>query len=101
MINFARKKGSRDLKPRKKRGKAVFFEGRRTPILVNAESRSEAISKARKLKRRGGDKVIQTRNLSSKEEDLAKKGKWVRARPKGYDINKLRGYGPKPKAYKE
>lgn len=98
MYNFARTKGAKDKKPRRKRGRAVFFEGRRTPILVSAENRSQAISKARKLKRRGGDKVSEVRTLSSKEESQAQKGKWLRIRPKDFTSD-TRGYGPKPKNF--
>lgn len=95
-LEFARPKGARDKKPRKRRGKAVFFEGRRTAILVRAGSRSEAISKARKLKRRGGDGVKEVRNLNTKEESQARTGKWLRIRPKGFTKD-MRGFGPKPK----
>jgi hypothetical protein len=80
----------------KTRGRAVFFAGRRTAILVNAKDRVEAIRKAKRKKKRGGD-VKEVRTLSSKEKASAKTGKWLRIRPKGFKEN-MRGLGPKPKA---
>ena len=79
--------------------KGVWFEGRRTPVVVSANTRSQAISKARKAKRRGGDKVISVRTLTGTAATQAKAGKWVRTGPNGEAPGKsnLRAYGPKPK----
>lgn len=79
---------------------SIFFSGRRTGIVVNANSRSEAISKARKKKRRGGNEVEATRTLKGTELKQARAGKWVRNGPNnekpGYKGR--RGFGPKPKS---
>ena len=79
-------------------GWLVYFEGRRTPVAVSAESRSEAITKARKLKKRGGDAVVSARKATDEERKAASKG-WVRTGPNGEKPgeSKLRGFGPKPK----
>ena len=81
----------------------VFFGGRRTGIAVRAETRSNAISKARSKKRRGGSNVVAARKMSKSERKIAGKGRWVRTGPKGqkagYNKSK-RGYGPKPKTSK-
>ncbi|MEM9947803.1 MAG: hypothetical protein AAF810_17335 [Cyanobacteria bacterium P01_D01_bin.36] len=79
--------------------KAVYFSGRRTPVVVNANSRSQAISKARIAKKRGGNDVVSVRTLTGTEAKQARAGRWVRTGPKGEKPGKsnLKGYGPKPK----
>ncbi|MEL7494638.1 MAG: hypothetical protein AAGJ95_11845 [Cyanobacteria bacterium J06554_11] len=79
--------------------KGVWFEGRRTPVVVNADTRSQAISKARSAKRRGGNKVVSVKTLTGTQASQARAGKWVRTGPNGEapGKSKLRGYGPKPK----
>jgi hypothetical protein len=84
-------------------GMGVRFSGRNTGILVDADSRSEAISKARKKKKRGGDKVEEVWALTPAQKAQSDKGNWVRT--VGRDERHLasegrRGQGPKPKAYK-
>ena len=78
-------------------GWIVFFQGRRTGTCVNATSRSEAISKARKSKKRGGNKVVSARKMNASEKKTANAGKWVKSRPPGFKPS-MRGVGPKPKA---
>jgi hypothetical protein len=77
----------------------VYFGGRRTPVAVSASDRNEAISKARKLKRRGGDNVVSARLANESERKTAAGGGWVRSGPHGEapGESKLRGHGPKPK----
>jgi len=79
----------------------VWFQGRRTPVACRAESRSQAISKARKLKKRGGENVVKVRIATDQEQKVAAKGGWIRSGPDGqepgYDRAK-RGYGPEPKS---
>jgi hypothetical protein len=79
--------------------KGVWFKGRRTPVVVNANSRQEAINKAKQNKKRGGNKVVSVRNLKGKDLRTANKGRWVRTGPNGEKPGEsnLRGYGPKPK----
>jgi|GEM_PF-1913819 phage-related protein (TIGR01555 family) len=78
----------------------VWFGGRRTPICVEAGDRSEAISKARKKKKRGGDNVDTARLLTDSERKIANSGGWVRSgakhQPPGYNKSK-RGFGPEPR----
>ena len=83
-------------------GWLIYFEGRRTPVAVSASDRSEAISKARGLKKRGGEGVVSARHANEQERAQAAKGKWIRTGPNGEKPgeSKLRGQGPKPKAYK-
>ena len=79
--------------------RGVWFEGRRTPIVVDADSRGEAISKARSKKKRGGDAVASVRVLKGTELSQARAGRWVRSGPRGEKPgqSKMRGYGPKHK----
>ena len=77
-------------------GWKVFFGGRRTANLVRASSRSEAISKARKNKKRGGDNVVSASQLTSKEKKQSDSGKWIRTRSPKFKKG-MRGYGPAPK----
>ncbi|MBP5971513.1 hypothetical protein HW132_01865 [Brasilonema sp. CT11] len=62
--------------------------------------RSEAISKARKKKKRGGNNVEAARLLNESERKIANRGDWVRTgakgQPAGYNPNK-RGLGIAPK----
>jgi hypothetical protein len=80
-------------------GWLVYFGGRRTPVAVSASDRNEAISKARKLKRRGGENVVSARLANESERKTAASGGWVRSGPNGEapGKSKLRGHGPKPK----
>ena len=64
-------------------GYGVWFGGRNTPICVSASSRSEAISKAKSKKKRGGDNVVKARTLTESEKKTASKGNWVTTRPDG------------------
>ncbi|MEM9805951.1 MAG: hypothetical protein AAF959_11770 [Cyanobacteria bacterium P01_D01_bin.56] len=77
----------------------VWFSGRRTPVVVSASERSQAISKAQKAKRRGGGTVSSARILKGLDAKNARSGKWVRTGPNGENPGEsnLRGYGPKPK----
>lgn len=76
----------------------VWFAGRRSPIGVDAENASEAISKARKKKKRGGN-TARARRLKPNEIRTASKG-WLRTgfkgEPAGYRKS-FRGQGPAPK----
>ena len=83
-------------------GWLIYFEGRRTPVAVSASNRSEAISKAKVLKKRGGEAVVSARQANEQERATAAKGKWIRTGPNGEKPgeSKMRGQGPKPKAYK-
>lgn len=85
------------------KGYLVYFEERRTPVAVAARSKKEAIAKSRKLKKRGGDRVVSTRQATEQEQAIAAKGKWIRTGPNGEKPGKseMRGHGPKPKAWKE
>jgi hypothetical protein len=75
----------------------IFFKNRRTAVAVSAATRSEAISKARKAKRRGGDQVVQARQATAAERKTASGGGWIKSRPPGFKAS-MRGQGPKPKA---
>lgn len=79
-------------------GYLVYFVGRRTPVAVSAESRSNAVSKARENKQRGGDEVKSVRLATPEERSTAAGGGWIRTGPNGEKPgeSKLRGYGPKP-----
>lgn len=76
--------------------RGVWFEGRRTAIIVRAKKRSEAISKARAKLRRGGTAVKKVRQLNSSELRQAKRGAWVRSGPNGEraGYEGMRGQGP-------
>lgn len=78
----------------------VWFSGRRTPIAIRAKGSSQAVSKARKLKRRGGDAVAKVRQATESEQKTAASGGWIRTGPNGekpgYNKNK-KGFGPTPK----
>lgn len=78
----------------------VWFEGRRTAIAVRATNSSEAETKARKLKRRGGDTVVKVRQATPEEQKTAASGRWIRTGPDGqragYNPSK-KGFGPAPK----
>jgi hypothetical protein len=94
---------SSDLSDRADTGMGVRFAGRNTGILVDADSRSSAIAKARKKKKRGGDAVEEVWALTSAQKAQSDKGNWVRT--VGKDERHLasegrRGQGPKPKAYR-
>jgi hypothetical protein len=94
---------SSDLSDRADTGMGVRFAGRNTGILVDADSRSEAISKARKKKKRGGDKVEEVWTLTAAQKAQSAKGAWVGT--VGRDERHLasegrRGQGPKPNAYR-
>jgi hypothetical protein len=84
------------------KGYLVYFEGRRTPVAVAAKSKKEAIEKSRKLKKRGGDRVVSTREATEQERAIAAKGKWIRTGPNGEKPGKseMRGHGPEPKAWR-
>jgi hypothetical protein len=84
-------------------GYLVYFGGRRTPVAVAASSRSEAISKARKLKKRGGDNVVSARKPTASEKKTASNGGWIRTGANGEAAgkSKLRGYGPLPGSRKD
>jgi hypothetical protein len=102
-ITFARTRGAKDKKPRKRKHYGVWFEGRRTAILPGpTESKAEAIEKARVKMKRGGTKA-KVRELTPQEIKTANTGRWVRT---GYNHEKpgyegIRGYGPKPNSYKK
>lgn len=80
----------------------VFFGGRRTSIVVDANSRSEAITKARKKKKRGGNNVEAARLLNEKERKTIRTGAWLRTgkngEKPGYSPSK-RGKGVPPGGY--
>lgn len=80
----------------------VWFENRRTPIVVDAENSKEAIPKARKKKKRGGNKVERARLLNESERKTASSGRWVRTgkngEKAGYNPNK-KGSGVPPGGY--
>jgi hypothetical protein len=84
------------------RGMGVWFEGRRTGTLVRARNKAEAVEKAAKAKKRGGE-VVNVRNLTKEEEAIAQKGRWVRTGPNGEKPGELDipGLGPKPKKLRE
>ena len=88
---------------RAEKGYLVYFEGRRTPVAVAAKSRKKAIDQARKLKKRGGDRVVSTRIATEAERAIAAKGKWIRTGPNGEKPGKseMRGHGPESKAWRE
>jgi len=98
---MARPRGARDKQPRKKRVYGVWFDGRRTAIVRSAESRGQAISLARKAKRRGGDRVVSARPLKGASLRAAQAGRWTRERARPGDDTKLRGFGPKPKGFSD
>lgn len=102
-ISRGMKKKKSDSKKKKAAVKGVWFEGRRTAIVVDATSRSEAISKAKAKKKRGGEKVAGVRNLKGSELSQAQKGRWVRSGLKGEKpgYGEKRGYGPPSKKYLE
>lgn len=70
----------------------VWFRGRNTPVVVSAESRSEAISKARNRGAAGSKGVVvAARRLKGKSLSQARKGIWVRERPNRSDPNSAQG----------
>ncbi len=77
----------------------VFFKGRRTGIVVSADNRSQAITKSRAKKKRGGDAVVSARTVTASEQKTIRNNGWVKSRPPGYKES-MRGHGPKPKAAK-
>lgn len=98
---MARTKGAKDKKPRarrKKVGYAVAFKNRRTYSLTDASNPKEAIRLTRASKKRGGDEVVEVRRLTPEEEKIAKSGRWLRSRPKGF-TPEMRGSGPPSKAF--
>lgn len=82
----------------------VWFKGRRTSIVVDAPSRSSAIVKARKKKKRGGEEVKRARQLKPNEKKVASSGRWLRTgkngEKPGYNPSK-RGKGVPPGGYKK
>lgn len=63
----------------------VFYEGRNTSQVVTANSRDEAISKAKKKGSTGSTgKVIEARKATSEETAKIRKGQWIRTRAKKY-----------------
>lgn len=59
----------------------VFFRGRNTMVVVDAETREEAIKKARAKNVAGSDQpVVSCRPLKAKALEDAIKGRWVRIR---------------------
>jgi hypothetical protein len=82
----------------------IWFEGRRTPVVVQSGNRSQAIVKAREYKVRGGDLVEVARLLSESELKVIESGGWLRTgpdgQPAGYNPNK-KGQGPEPQARKD
>ena len=82
----------------------VWFGGRRTPVVVNASSRSASITAARKKKKRGGVTIVSARPLTIGERRTANKGRWVRTGAKGQKAGyrpSFRGKGPAPKRRKK
>lgn len=77
----------------------IWFGGRRTAIVVSADSRSSAISKARAKKKRGGNNVETARVLKPNEAKVARRGDWLRTGAKGQSAGYKgkRGFGPKLK----
>lgn len=58
-----------------------FFKGRNTCVVVDANTREEAIRKARKKNVAGSDQpVVSCRPLKAKALEDAIKGRWVRIR---------------------
>lgn len=59
----------------------IWHRGRNTPIVVEADTRSEAISKSKGTNRAGSDQPVESaRKLTGKALEQAKKGEWVRIR---------------------
>ena len=56
----------------------VWMGQRRTAIVVDADSRNEAIAKARKKKKRGGNNVEAARLLNEKERKTVRTGAGLR-----------------------
>lgn len=82
----------------------VWFKNRRTSIVVTADSRSSAISKARKKKKRGGDEVATCRKLNESERKAIRGGRWLRTGAKGEKAGynpSFRGSGVPPGGYSE
>ena len=70
-----------------------FFSGRNTGIVASSAKQ------ARAKKKRGGDKIVKVRSLSSSDRKAVAKGRWVRTRKDGKSpaksrYGKGRGYGP-------
>lgn len=62
----------------------VWFEGRNTPKVVEASSRTHAIAKARKSKTTGHrGRVVSARTLKGSTLKQARRGDWVRERANG------------------
>jgi hypothetical protein len=62
----------------------VWFKGRTTPVVVDADDRSAAITKARAKANRGGDgPVVEARQPTAAENKQISNGNWVTTRPKG------------------
>ena len=79
----------------------VWFKGRNTPVVVTANTRSEAISKARrrKIRPKGSVPVVSARQLTSSERKSDRSGNWIRTRSDGKSPSKSsvgqgRGQGP-------
>lgn len=59
----------------------IWHRGRNTPIVVEAKTRSEAISKSKKSNKAGHDQPVESaRQLTGKALEKARKGEWVRIR---------------------
>jgi hypothetical protein len=67
----------------------VFWSNRSTGTAVGANSRSEALKKARKKRKKGYGDITGARQLTGKDAADARSGKWVRTRKSG--LNPERG----------
>lgn len=62
----------------------VWFQGRNTPKIVTASTRSEATKKARRSKTAGNKAaIVSARRLTGASLRQANKGRWVRERANG------------------
>lgn len=92
----------KEKKAKNNKGWLIWFEGRRTAVAVSARSKQEAIEKARKGKKQGGEDIVTVRRPTEAERRISDRGGWIRTGPNGEKPGQgdLRGYGPKPKAYR-
>lgn len=67
----------------------IWTSNRSTPIVVGADSRSEALKKARKKMKKGYGTIKNAKALKGKDAKDARQGKWVRTRSSG--LSPVRG----------
>lgn len=80
----------------------VFFKGRNTSTVVTANSRDEAISKAKNKKVAGSDgEVVSARQANEDESKAIRNGTWLRVRANGSTNSNSGSYKFRPQLKKK